>query len=140
VLLSPVGWQRLGFAGALLAGSGLCALVLQLYGARRQRVLQIGGRWAVLLGVLPLVVSVMAWNTWGDLHRPNVAMLVEGVNLSPAPTELVNDRETSPAGAGSLALSQASFLGWRQAQLVGVPGKVSGWTRAPFVMPLYAAP
>jgi hypothetical protein len=140
VLLSPVGWQRLGFAGGLLAGAGLCALVLQLYGARRQRVLQTGGRWAVVLGVVPLVASVMAWNTWGDLHRPNVAMLVEGVNLSPAPTDLVNDRETSPAGAGSLALSQASFLGWRQARLVGVPGKVSGWTRAAFVMPLYAAP
>ncbi len=138
VLLSPVGWQRLGLLAGLCVGGGLCAVILQLYTTRHRRELQLGGRWAVVVGIVPLVVSVMAWNTWGDLHRPNVAMLVEGINLSPDPTDLVKDRETLPVAAGSVALTQSSFLGWKQVQLVGVPGKITGWTRAPYLMPLYA--
>jgi hypothetical protein len=64
---------------------------------------------------------------------------VEGISLSPAPTDLVKDRETLPVTAGSLTLLEASFLGWRQVDLLGLPaGKVTGWVRSPYVMPLYA--
>lgn len=138
-LLSPAGWQRLGLFAGLLIGGGLCALVLPIYMSRREHELRLAGRWAVASGIALLVVSVMSWNAWGDLHRPNAAMLVEGINLSPAPTDLVKDRETLPMTAGSLTLSQASFLGWKQVELPGLPGgKVTGWIRSPYVMPLYA--
>ncbi len=138
-LLSPASWQRLGLLAGLLIGGGLCALVLPIYTTRREYELRLTGRWAVLAGIALLAVSVLSWNAWGDLHRPNVAMLVEGINLSPAPTDLVKDRETLPMTAGSLTLSQATFLGWKQEQLLGFPGgKVAGWVRSPYVMPLYA--
>jgi len=139
-LLAPASWQRLGLFASLLIGVGLGVLVLRIYTIRREHELRLIGRLAVVAGVALLVVSVMSWNAWGDLHRPNAAMLVEGINLSPAPTDLVKDRETLPTTAGSLTLTQASFLGWKQVQLLGLPGgKVVGWVRSPYVMPLYAA-
>lgn len=138
-LLSPAGWQRLGlFAGSLIA-AGLCALVLPIYVNRRKPELRLVGRWAVLAGVVLGVLSVTSWNAWGDFRRPNVAILVEGINLSPAPTDLVKDRETLPMTAGSLVLSRGTFLGWREVQLLDLPGgRVTGWIRSPYVMPLYA--
>jgi hypothetical protein len=138
-LLSPASWQKLGLFGGLLIGAGLCALVLSIYMIHREHELRLTGRWIVVAGAALLAISVMSWNAWGDLHRPNAAMLVEGINLSPAPTDLVKDRETLPMTAGSLTLSQASFLGWKQVQLLGLPtGRVVGWVRSPYVMPLYA--
>ena len=139
VLLSPASWQRLGLFAGLLIGCGLCALVLPIYTTRREHELRLGGRWIVVAGVALLAVSVTSWNAWGDLHRLNAAMLVEGINLTPAPTDLVKDRETLPMTAGALTLSQATFLGWKQVQVLGLPGgKVGGWVRSPYVMPLYA--
>jgi hypothetical protein len=138
-LLSPAGWQRLGLFAGLFVGVGLCALVLPIYLNRREHELRLTGRGAVAAGIVLGVLAVMSWNAWGDLHRPNAAMLVEGINLSPAPTDLVKDRETLPMTAGSLTLTQATFLGWKQVQLLGLPGgKVTGWIRSPYVMPLYA--
>jgi hypothetical protein len=138
-LLSPARWQRLGLLSGLLIGGGLCALVLPIYTIRREQELRLTGRCVVVAGIALLAVSSMSWNAWGDLHRRNAAMLVEGINLSPAPTDLVKDRETLPMTAGSLMLSQATFLGWKQVQWLGQPGgRVAGWVRSPYVMPLYA--
>ena len=138
-LLSPVGWQRLGLLAALLVGTGSCFLVLSIYTIRRRRQLRLTGSWVAALGIALLAVSTLSWYAWGDLRRPNVAMLVEGINLSPAPTDLVKDRETLPMKAGSLTLTQATFLGWKQVELPGLPGgNISGWVRSAYVMPLYA--
>jgi hypothetical protein len=138
-LLSPARWQRLGLLSGLLIGGGLCALVLPIYTIRREQELRLTGRCVVVAGIALLAVSSMSWNAWGDLHSRNAAMLVEGINLSPAPTDLVKDRETLPMTAGSLMLSQATFLGWKQVQWLGQPGgRVAGWVRSPYVMPLYA--
>jgi hypothetical protein len=138
-LLSPASWQRLGLLASLLIAGGLCALVLPIYAIRPERELRLTGRWGVAVGIALLALSVVSWYAWGDLRRPNVAMLVEGINLSPAPTDLVKDRETLPMTAGSLTLFQAGFLGWKQVEVLGLPaGKVSGWVRSPYVMPLYA--
>jgi hypothetical protein len=138
VLMSPANWQRLGLLSALLAGAGLCALVAQLYATRPLDAVLRMGRFAAVVGIVPLVVSVMAWHTWGDLHRANAGMLVEAINLNPAPTDLVTERETIPVNAGSVTLIESAFLGWKQVRVVGVPGKLNGWSRAPYVMPLYA--
>jgi hypothetical protein len=138
-LLPPASWQKLGLLASLMIGGGLCALVVPIYTNRGEPALRLAGRSAVIAGITLLAVAAMSWNAWGDLHRPNVAMLVEGINLSPAPTDLVKDRETLPMTAGSLTLFQRSFLGWKQVELLGLPGgKVTGWVRSPYAMPLYA--
>lgn len=136
-LLSPAGWQHLALFAALLTGAGLCALVVPLYHTHRSRELRIGGRWAISVGAATLTVCVLAWNAWGALHSPDVAMLVEGVNLSPVPTDLVTEQETTPVSPGALAQYEKVFLSWRRVRIIGVPGVGSGWTRASSVMPLY---
>lgn len=138
VLLSPAGWQRLALVASLALGAGLCALVVPQYTAAPWRDGLRRARWALALGAVPLAVSILAWNVWGDLHRPNVGMLVESTNLSPIPTDLVTEQETQATAAGSLVLSQGAFLGWRRVRMVSVPGIPVGWTRAGTVMPLYA--
>jgi hypothetical protein len=137
-LLSPASWQWLGLVAGLVVGAGLCTWVLLLYTTRSQQELRLAGRWAVPVGIALLALAVVSWNAWGELHRPNAAMTVEGINISPAPTDLVADKETLPVAAGSLTVTRASFLGWKQVRIVGIPGKVTGWIRAPYVMPLYA--
>jgi hypothetical protein len=137
-LLSPAGWQRLGLAGSLIMAGGLCALVLSMYAVQRRRPLLTGGRWAVIAGAAPLLVALLAWNAWGDLHRADVGMLVDAVNLSPMPTDLVTEQETSPVAPGSLTLPKSEFLTWKYIALVDVPGITTGWVRTGAVMPLYA--
>ncbi len=138
--MSPARWQWLALLAALLVGTGLCAAVLQLYSNRRRDELRRVGRYAAAAGIILWVVSELAWNGWGELHHANAAMLVEDINLNPVPTDLVRDRETLPVNAGSVALTESAFLGWKHVQLVGVPGNISGWSRSGYVMPLYANP
>jgi hypothetical protein len=60
-------------------------------------------------------------------------MLLESVNLTPSPTELVPEQETSPAAPGSVVLAGHSFLGWQQVS----SANISGWVRKNAVMPFY---
>jgi hypothetical protein len=105
---SPAGWQRLALVASLVLAGGLTAIVL--------------------------MVAIGAFNAYGPLNRTNAGILLEGVNLNPSPTELVPERETSPATAGSVVLPVRSFLGWRQ---ISAGTHVSGWVRVNAVMPLY---
>ena len=137
-LLSPASWQRLGLVSGLMIGFALCGLVLSLYLARTTRSWRRAACWVAAAGIIGLVVSTLAWRAWGDLHRPDVAMLVESINLSPIPSDLVTEAETQSVAADSMVLTQKSFLGWRRVRIIGVSGVTDGWTRSRFVMPLYA--
>jgi len=68
------------------------------------------------------------------LNQTTAGILLEGINLNPSPTELVPERETSPATAGSVVLPQSAFLSW---QRISAGANVSGWVRKNAVMPLY---
>ncbi|MDB6091879.1 MAG: hypothetical protein JWN85_4663 [Gammaproteobacteria bacterium] len=136
-LLSPAGWQRLAFAASLLLAAGLTAMVLALYLTHNRRYLTSGGRSGLAAGALLLITAVMAWNAYGTLNQPSAGILLVGVNLSPAPTELVPEQETSPLPAGSVVLPQRSFLGWQQ---ISSGGNASGWVRKNAVMPFYGSP
>ena len=156
-LLSPAGWQRVGLAASLVLAAGLIAIVLGLYvtgmdshvaaatdlqslGRAHRRTLRLAGRSAMAAGVVSLIVAVAAFNAYGSLNRPDAGILLETVNLSPSPTELVPERETSPATAGSVVLPVSGFLGWQQivggANFAG-GASVTGWVRGRAVMPLY---
>ena len=137
-LLSPVAWERLALLSALLLGGGLCSLVMSLYSTGHQRELQQYGRWIAAAGAVPLLVSLMAWHAWGGLGRPNAVMLVQGMSLTAIPTDLVTSQEAISVTPGTVALEDATILTWKQVRTVGVPGAVSGWTRASDAMPLYA--
>ena len=133
-LLSPAGWQHLALVASLVVAGGLTVIVLALYLPHNRRALKTGGRSALSAGALALIVSIGAFNAYGPLNQTTAGILLEGINLNPSPTELVPERETSPATAGSVVLPQSAFLSW---QRISAGANVSGWVRKNAVMPLY---
>jgi len=133
-LLSPAGWQSLALVASLMLAAGLSAMVLTLYVPTRRRALRSGGRWGLAAGMCALVVSLVAFNDYGPLNQPAAGILLQSVNLAPAPTELVPEQETSPATAGEVVLPLRTFLGWQQ---VSAGANIAGWARKSAVMPLY---
>jgi hypothetical protein len=136
-LLSPAGWQRVAFLSSLLIAAGLTALVIALYVSKSRAPLRLIGGSGLAVGIVLFAAAGAAWNAYGDLNQPDAGILLQSVNLSPAPTELVPEQETSPAPAGSVVLTRRSFLGWRQVS-VG-DNNVSGWVRVNAVMPFYGS-
>ena len=143
-LLSAAGWQRVALASSLLLAIALSTLVLALYvpstsslaikGYSIRRVMLCTGRGGVALGVLLFGLAVVGWSGYGAMNRPDAAILLQNVNLSPAPTDLIPVEETSPFPAGTVVLAQRSFLGWQQ---VTIGENTSGWIRHNAVMPIY---
>jgi hypothetical protein len=135
-LLSPSGWQHLALAASLIVAAGLTAMVTALY-VSNHRYLLLGSRGGLAFGAMLFITAVMAWNAYGALNQPAAGMLLQSVNLSPVPTELVPEQQTSPLPAGSVVLAHRSFLGWQQ---VTFGENASGWVRRNAVMPFYGAP
>ena len=135
-LLSPAGWQHLSLFASLVVAAGFSAFVVMLYFPKWRRPLSLGGGASVAGGVVLLVVALLSFNDYGMLARADSGILVQPVNLSPSPTELVPEAETIPASAGAVVLPERAFMGWRKVS----PGvNVSGWIRANAVMPFYGA-
>ena len=135
-LLSPAGWQHLSLFASLVLAAGCSALVVMLYFPAWRRALALGGRCGLAAGGVLLIVALAAFNDYGMLARANSGILVQPVNLSPSPTELVPEAQTTPASAGAVVLPERSFLGWRKV----TPGmSVSGWVRDNAMMPFYQA-
>lgn len=139
-LLSAAQWQRVALIAALIAAAGLSVLVFALY-ARRESgrfpaaaLSWVGGSSAAI-GVLTLAAALCGWSAYGPLNQPAAAMLVQNVNLSPVPTDLVPEEETSPLAAGTFVVADRTFLGWRQVRRAP---EVSGWIRGGGMMPVYA--
>ena len=138
-LLSPAGWQRLALSASVILAAGFIAIVFSVYVSKHivsRRYILSGARTAIAAGAALLITSVMAWNAYGTLNRPNAGVLLQAINLSPLPTDLVTEQETSPLFAGSVVLPHHSFLGWRQ---ITFGDNAPGWVRANAVMPFYAS-
>lgn len=133
-LLSASGWQRLGLFAGLLLTASLTALVLSIYLPMRKPLL-IGGGSGIAAGLLLMMLAIGSWNAYGKLHDASACILLQPINLSPAPTDLVPREETSPANAGTIVQTRRSFLTWSQ---IAIDQDHVGWVRRTAVMPLYA--
>ncbi len=137
-MVSAASWQRLSIAAGLLLALTLTALVASLYFSARVRYKR-QWVWAVrggaAIGLIALTLSMVGWQGYGAMNQPHAAILLENVNISPVPTDLVPVNETSPAAAGSIVITQRTFLGWQQ---ISINGRSSGWVRRNAVMPIYA--
>ncbi|WP_028007811.1 hypothetical protein [Solimonas flava] len=135
--LAPGGWQRAALLASLLFAAAAAVPIVGRYRGwpRRYRYAGIGAAGVALLA---LAASIGAWQAYGELRLGNAGLLLQRVNLSPTPTDLVPQDETTPAAGGSVVLGLRAFLGWRQV----AAGSQVGWVRAGAVMPLYgeAAP
>jgi hypothetical protein len=140
-LLSPAGWQRLALLAGLIVAAGLSVMIFTLYapqGAGRlsPKLLSWTGRGGFAIGALLLVAALSSWHAYGALNQPDAAILVQGANMTPVPTDLVPQEETSPLPAGAIVLTHRTFLSWRQ---VSTASDTSGWIRSNALMPLYAS-
>lgn len=140
-LLSPSGWQRLALLAGLIVAAGLSVMVVALYAPRgvarlSPAALTWAGRGSLAFGALLLAVALSSWSAYGALGQPEAAILVQGANVSPVPTDLVPVEETSPLAAGAIVVTHRTFLGWRE---VSTTADTSGWIRSSAVMPLYAS-
>jgi len=84
-------------------------------------------------GALALIVSIGAFQRLRAAESDHRGHSLEGVNLNPSPTELVPERETSPATAAPWCCRRAL------PQLAGISAgaNVSGWVRKNAVDALY---
>lgn len=140
-LLSPAGWQRLALAAGLIVAAALSAVIFAWYAPSSTRLKlptywSWAGRGGFAVGALLMVVAISSWNAYGALSQPSAAILLQGANSSPVPTDLVPVEETSPLAAGAVVLTQGTFLGWRE---VSSGSDRGGWVRSNVLMPLYAS-
>lgn len=133
--LSAARWQRLALAGGAVLALALSALVVSAY-VRVALATRLVGVAAAVLGGLLFVVSAAAWQQFGELRTPTAGLLVRNVNLSPEPTDLVPEEETSPLPAGTVVQARDSFLGWRYVSSARGP---EGWVRKAALVPFYGA-
>jgi len=135
-LLSPAGWQRMALLAALIAAAGFGVMIFSLYSPPSRDAFVWAGRGVAALGSIVLIASVAGWNAYGAFSHPEAAILIQNANVSPVPTDLVPNEETSPLSAGSVVIAGRSFLGWRQ---VRSDREISGWVRGNALMGLYAS-
>jgi hypothetical protein len=140
-ILPASGWQKLALAAGLVFATGLSAIIFAWY-APVISGFQVPAYWSwtsrsgVAVGALLMALAVSSWNAYGALGQPSAAILVQGANASPVPTDLVPVEETSPLTAGTVVLTHRMFLGWRE---VSSEPNISGWIRSSALMPLYQA-
>jgi hypothetical protein len=132
-LASPSHWQHRLIVCAWLAVLGLAGML----GARF-----IGGhrRWLVLscavtaAGIAGAAASGLALREFGDLARPDVAIVWRESALRSVPTEVGGAQEASTLAPGTLVRLDESFLTWRHLTLAN--GQ-TGWLRSESLVPLW---
>jgi hypothetical protein len=134
-LFSPGAWQRVALVASVIIAAAFAALVTALYARNRRRQLSLIGSSTAVVGVALFLTAISGWNAYGALNDPTAAILLRTVNVSPVPTDLVPEQETSPVPAGSVVVTSRSFLGWLQIRSGSSP--TSGWVRANAVLPCY---
>jgi tetratricopeptide (TPR) repeat protein len=132
-LATPGEWQLALMGAALLLAAALVLLLLQGY--RR-----IGG-WgkptalgASLLAVVVAGGATFSLRTYGQLADPAAVFVWRATTLRSIPTDADTAQKTSALSAGSIAVTEKTFLGWTK---LNFPGGQSGWVRQEDLIPLY---
>ena len=77
---------------------------------------------AILLGI----ASGIALPRYGPAADPRAVIIPQATVLRTIPTEVAAEQETIPLAAGSIAIADQSFLGWRR---LVFPNGQTGWLR-----------
>lgn len=130
---SPAEWQLGSILASALVAAGLAGLLAGVYSSRST-----GLRWTsfALVG-LGLVLagcadaSILAYGTAGKIEAVIVA---RATSLRSIPTEVDTSQKTTPLSAGSMALMDKSFLGWRR---LAFDNGQTGWVRKEEIVPIW---
>ncbi len=130
---TPGEWQLVLIGSALLIAVALIVLLLKGYG-------RIGG-WArptalvtLLLAIFLAVAATLSLHTYGPLAHPEAVLVWKATTLRSIPTEADTAQKTTPLSAGSIAITEKTFLGWTK---LGFTGGQSGWVRSEDLIRLY---
>jgi tetratricopeptide (TPR) repeat protein len=130
---SPAQWQRGLILGAWLTVVGLLGIVASVFADLPRRWRAAGG--AVLIaGLAGTLVSGLALREFGELGRPDAAMVWRETALRSVPTDVGGPQDASSLAAGTLVRLDDSFLGWRHLALAN--GQ-TGWLRSDTLVPLW---
>ncbi|HEX2100821.1 MAG TPA: tetratricopeptide repeat protein, partial [Candidatus Synoicihabitans sp.] len=133
-LFSPSEWQRVLLAAVALAVMAGLLMLMQAYGPRRRGLTLI----AALAGVLAFVLAAAAAVSlprYGPARDPRGVLVWKAVPLRSLPTDVATEQQTTNLAAGSLAIVDQSFLGWRR---LVFPNGQTGWVRKEDFVPLWA--
>lgn len=130
---SPGQWQAALVAASLLLAGGTSLLLLHGFGRVRVWALRIGLASA-LVGVGLAGAATLSLKTYGQLAHPDVVLIWRPTTLRSIPTEADAAQKTSPLSAGSIAVANRTFLGWKR---LVFPGGQEGWVRDGEILPLY---
>ena len=125
-LKSPAAWQStlLWAAGGFFLSLGF--IVLHAYRGTTGPLAY--GPYAALIFSAALGASaVVGWLTYGPATNARAAIAWRAGTLRSIPTEADTAQKTTPLAAGSLAIIDQTFLGWRH---LTFPTGQSGWVRA----------
>ncbi|MFI5337585.1 MAG: BatD family protein, partial [Opitutales bacterium] len=130
---SPAEWQFALVGASLLIAAALVVLLLQGYGRF--------GAWArptalatILLAMLLAAAATFSLRTYGPLADPEAVLVWRPSTLRSIPTEADTAQKSSSLSAGSLAVTDKTFLGW--SRLVFTGGQ-TGWVRNEDLVHLY---
>ena len=130
---TPGEWQLALVVAALLIATALVVLLLKGYD-------RIGG-WArstalitILLAILLAAAATLSLHTYGSLAHPEAVLVWKASTLRSIPTEADTTQKTTPLSAGSIALTEKTFLNWSK---VGFAGGQGGWVRTEDLISLY---
>jgi hypothetical protein len=73
-------------------------------------------------------------HAYGTAANGDAVIVARAISLRSIPTEVDTTQKSSPLSAGSLALTDKSFLGWRR--LVFDHGQ-TGWVRKEEIVPIW---
>lgn len=132
-LASPADWQRLLIAAAWLATLGLGALLLRAYG-HGPRVLPWISGVLIVAAVALAAIADAALLTYGLAAKADAVIVSRASTLRSIPTEADTTQKTSTLGAGSLAVADRSFLGWRR---LAFENGQTGWVRKDDLVPIW---
>lgn len=127
------GWQESLAWAALLAAAGLILLLARAYGRRHKAMLP-AALGLLLCGVLAATACLVVLRHYGMAADSRAALIWQNSTLRSIPTEADATQKTSALPAGTLAIVDNEFLGWRH---LTFSNGDSGWVRAGDLVPLW---
>jgi hypothetical protein len=132
-LATPAKWQWLLVTSAWLAAVALGILLANAYG-RRER----SFKWTALGGLaLSLILAssgMVGVTSYGIAANADSVIVARQSVLRSIPTEADTAQKTTPLAAGSMALADKTFLGWRR---LSFENGQTGWVRKEDIVPLW---
>lgn len=127
------GWQHTLAWAVLVAAAGLILLLARAYGKRQKAMLTCA---LALLpgGVLAAIACIVVLRHYGITADTRAALIWQNSTLRSIPTEADATQKTSALPAGTLAVVDNEFLGWRH---ITFANGDSGWVRAGDIVPLW---